>query len=317
MISIIIVSFNTSDLLANCIRSIYGSNIRADFEIIVVDNNSKDDSVAMCRTQFPNVQVIENKVNNMFAKANNQGIAIARGDAVLLLNSDTVVDLDVVDTLYRFMRGNHMVAAVGPRLINVDGSLQSQGYPLKPMLWTVIRNFSLDNALPPSIRHRLMPWTNPVNTNAMRVGWVGGACMLISKQAIGKVGGLCEALYFYGEEVEWCWRARNGGMQIWCLPQVSVLHLGGASTKSPQAPIELKINEHRMASTLELVKKTTGVPYNLVLGLVIVSALLIKLPIAYLLRPPPNPLSKDILVRLLNELRFMRYQANWLLKIKR
>ena len=235
MLSIIIVNFNTENLLRKCINSIFKANLNINFEVILIDNNSQDSSVPMCRVAFPSVHIIENKTNNMFAKANNQGIAIAKGEFFLFLNSDTVVKAGVLERLYSFIANKTNVAAVGPRLLNEDGSLQSQGYPLQPFLWTVVRNFSLDTFLPTAIKYRFFPWTNVNAATPMKTGWVSGACMVVSKVAIEKVGGgLCEELYFYGEEVEWCWRAKKAGMEVWRLPDVSILHYGGGlRTKTP------------------------------------------------------------------------------------
>jgi GT2 family glycosyltransferase len=227
MLSIIIVSFNTKDLLRGCLSSIFEANLMVDFEVIVVDNDSRDGSVEMCKIEFPDVIILENKKNNMFAKANNQGMAVAAGDALLLLNSDTVIQAGVLETLYAFISENSQVAAVGPRLINADGSLQSQGYPLSPMFWTIVRSFSLDRILPKFLRNLLFPWTNSARSTSMRTGWISGACILISRRAVDKLGGLCEDLYFYGEEVEWCWRAKKNNWQVWCLPFIEILHYGG------------------------------------------------------------------------------------------
>jgi len=280
MISIIIVSYNTKQLLIECLQSIMDARIQVKYEIIVVDNNSNDDSIAAVKSQFPFVSIIENKENLMFSIANNQGIKLAAGDCYLLLNSDTLIYSSVIERLYDFIQKNPNVAAVGPRLVNADGSLQSQGYPLMPLYWTIVKNFHLDSILPISLRVHFFPWTNINACDPMKVGWISGACILITKHAVQKIGGLNEDLYFYGEEVLWCWNAKRAGMEVWCLPSLRVLHYGGGSSSTKTNNVETEIRKSkRMASTLTLVRETTGIPYNLLLSSIIVISCIIKYPV--------------------------------------
>lgn len=128
-LSIIIVSYNTKNILDECLSSIYNSKIRDSFEIIVVDNCSKDGSVEMLESKYPDVILVNNDVNNLFAKANNQGAKIAKGEYLLLLNSDTIVYddnlqkmVDYFDTL------DSNVICIGPKILNRDKSVQSKGF---------------------------------------------------------------------------------------------------------------------------------------------------------------------------------------------
>ena len=128
-LSIIIVSYNTKNILDECLSSIYNSKIRDSFEIIVVDNCSKDRSVEMLESKYPDVILVKNDVNNLFAKANNQGAKIAKGEYLLLLNSDTIVYddnlqkmVDYFDTL------DSNVICIGPKILNRDKSVQSKGF---------------------------------------------------------------------------------------------------------------------------------------------------------------------------------------------
>lgn len=278
MISIVIVSYNTKQLLADCLASIRSAAIRIPYEVIVVDNNSCDGSVDMVRNDFRETRVIANASNKMFSIANNQGIEIALGDCFLLLNSDTIIRPEVIETLYQFLIDHKNTAAVGPRLLNADGSLQSQGFPHASFFWTVVRNFNLDLVLPASLRNRFFFWVNQHADRPMRVGWISGACMLIGRSAVEKIGLLNEDLHFYGEEVEWCWRAKNARMNVWCIPNVSILHYGGGSTKRLSAE-EIEFQEERsMGSTLVLVKSTIGIRFNLILSCIVVLSCIVKFP---------------------------------------
>ena len=312
MISIIIVSYNTIDLLRGCLKSISEAKIVINYEVIVVDNNSKDGSVSMLRNEFPQVKIIANQSNLMFSIANNQGLKVAVGDAYLLLNSDTVVKPGVIDGLYKFLITHKNIGAVGPRLINSDGTLQSQGYPLSPFFWTILKNFNIEKLLPRSLKDFLFPWGNKNIQKPIKVGWIGGACMLISRLGIEKVGLLNEALYFYGEEVEWCWRAKKAKIQVWCVPSIELIHYGGGSVKTLNEE-ELKARKPmQMNSTLMLVKLTTGIPFNLFLSLIIIVSALMKVIIFIFSRPR----RRENINKLLDEIQFVKLQIKYLFKYK-
>lgn len=130
LLSIIIVSFNTCEVTKQCLNSIYKSNWKDSFEIIIVDNNSYDGSVEMIRETFPNVKVIANKENKLFSIANNQGAAIAKGKYLLLLNSDTIVKENNIQKMIDFFeRCPENIICIGPKILNLDGTLQSRGFP--------------------------------------------------------------------------------------------------------------------------------------------------------------------------------------------
>lgn len=308
MISIIIVSYNTKELTQDCLTSILEAKIKVNYEVIVVDNNSKDGSVDMLRNKFPWVKLIANQSNLMFSIANNQGMKMAKGNAFLLLNSDTLVSPGVIEELYGFLVTHKNVGAVGPRLINADRTLQSQGYPLSPLVWTIIKNFNLENLVPNGLKNILFPWGNKSAQKPMQVGWISGACMLISKIGIEKVGLLNEELYFYGEEVEWCWRAKKAKIQVWCLPRVSILHYGGGTVKTLSEEELEERKPMQMGSTLILVKSTTGIPFNLLLSFIIIMSGIIK----FIIFIPNKQRRKNNLNRLLDEMRFVKLQVKHL-----
>lgn len=245
-LSIVIVSYNTKDLLLKCLSSVFEQTTRTDFEIIVVDNNSEDDSATTVKTGFPQVKVIANETNLGFARANNQGLRSMKGQYALLLNPDTVVLDNALDKMVRFMEDHQRTGVLGCRILNARGSLQRAAYP-PPSLWISITSMLSASRLAPGRadsyyrRHleRLFP---PHLTNsyydeeyeraqkAFRTGWVSGACLLIRRTTVEDIGLMDENLFLFGEDTDWCTRARKRGWGVMLLPQATVVHLGGMST---------------------------------------------------------------------------------------
>jgi N-acetylglucosaminyl-diphospho-decaprenol L-rhamnosyltransferase len=218
-LSIIIVNWNTSKLLSQCLESIYRSELRSTFEIIVVDNGSTDASVSILNTNFPDVNVISNDRNLGFAKANNQGIAVAKGRYILLLNSDTIVLPSAFDEMIRIADLNPQTGVIGPKLLNMDGTLQKSWSSFPSFLSELVgKNFR--------IRHPVV--TIP---NTYDVDWIMGACMLVRAATIQDAGKMDEDYFFYSEETDWCFRIKRKNWKIWYLTSAEIYHLGGGSTK--------------------------------------------------------------------------------------
>lgn len=252
-LSIIIVSYNTCEITRDCLNSIFNSTFRDSFEVIVVDNDSKDDSVEMIQSEFPQCKLICNSSNNLFSKANNQGVSIANGEYILLLNSDTIVQDDNIQKLLDFFdKCAENVICVGPKILNKDNTLQSCGFPEWGSIFQhVCKLFHLNNL--PIFRH-ISPTMihNPEITH--RVGWVSGSCMLIRRSLYVKIGGLNENLIFYGEEPEFGFRAKKYGYDTYYFSEASIIHLGGVSTESrAKKPFEKDIDEYQ-----HLITETVG-----------------------------------------------------------
>jgi hypothetical protein len=226
-LSIIIVSYNTSELTLACIKSIFKYKPEFDFEVIVVDNGSSDGTVSSIRHPeliSGSLSLIQNKTNLGFSKANNQGIKKARGEYILLLNSDTEVTKDSIDNLVNFAENNNNAGAVVPRLLNEDGSIQKYFYKA-PTLWRAIKQYWLhiDNEMDPyypKVR-------SPVEVEAAVM-----AAFLITPKALQKIGLLDERYFFYYEDLEYCRQLRKNGLKIYYLPDVKITHLVGASGKN-------------------------------------------------------------------------------------
>lgn len=230
-LSIIIVSYNTKQVTFDCLKSIQEAEWRDKYEIIVVDNNSTDGSVEMIRSRFPDVRLIANPDNRFFAIANNQGAAIAKGDYLLLLNSDTLVYGDNLQKMVDFFDTLPKdVICLGPKILNRDKTLQSCGLPL---MFNPIKHmatlFGLDKLLP---LHKIDPAFYRKADKTHQTGWVLGACMMIPADKYAEVGGLNEKLIFYGEEPEFGYRTSKLGYKTVYYSEAEIIHLGGVSTKT-------------------------------------------------------------------------------------
>ena len=251
-LTIIVVSFNTNKLLLECIKSVYSTINKTDFEIIVVDNASSDGSVEMVRSTFPHVKIIANATNTGFSAANNQAVRVSTGKYVLLLNSDTLLNDGAIDTLVDFMNDHPEAAAVGPKVLNFDGSLQSKGFYFPSVLWTFVTLFRVNKVLTEHKMRKLFPRFCWGEDDIKQVDWVSGCCFLMSKKAIDKIGMLSEEFFMYSEEVEWCYRAYKYDFKVWYLPIAQIFHLNEASPFKNRSVVFNK-------SKILFCKKTIGI----------------------------------------------------------
>jgi len=223
-LSILIVNWNTRDLLAGCLESV-GRPLAA--EVVVVDNASTDGSAQMVRERYPWVRLIENAENVGFAAANNQAILQSQGRYALLLNSDTEVYPGALEELVRFMEAHPQAGGCGARLLNADGSLQTSCYPMLTPGREFWRLLFLDRLWPRSsyVQKRWDPETpHPVEV-------IKGACFLLRRAALEQVGLLDERYFMYTEEFDLCYRLAQAGWQLWWVPRAVVTHYGEASSK--------------------------------------------------------------------------------------
>lgn len=228
-LSIVIVNWNTQDLLANCLQSIYGNPPDFEFEVWVVDNASTDQSAAIVRLQFPLVRLIENKTNVGFACGNNQAIKESKSRHVLLLNSDTIVLPQALERMVSFMNENSRAAIAGGKLLNPDGTFQSS-YNDFPSILSELLTFA---GLARRVHGPFFPSYGPRDSQTTRVvDWVGGAFLIVRKEAIDSVGLMDEGYFMYGEEMDWCYRMKEAGWQVYYLAEAQILHLGGQSSKA-------------------------------------------------------------------------------------
>jgi len=230
-LAILILSWNTADLLADCLRTIPMGAAGIPYHIIVVDNASTDGSPDMVARDFPTVQLIRSDSNLGFAGGNNRGLQAADPTIpyILLLNSDTLIKPGALTALVRFMDEHPDAGAVGPRLLRPDGTPQSYAFGGDPTPF-----YLLCRGLKQLLFHRyLHDWATD---KTLTVDWVSGACMLVRRAAIEQIGLLDENMFMYFEDNDWCLRMRRGGWKVYYYPQAEIVHLGGQSLKkNPQA----------------------------------------------------------------------------------
>jgi GT2 family glycosyltransferase len=241
-VSIIIVNWNTRDILRDCLNSVYGNAKGLEIEVIVVDNASGDGSAEMVRPEFPEVRLIANSDNKGFAAANNQGIKAARGRYVLPLNSDTIVLDDAIARVVCIADDNPEAAVIGCRVLNSDRTMQPTCFMFPSILNMVLSSTYLYKLFPKSKffgRERMTWWDR---NDPRQVDVVTGCFMLVRTDAIKQVGMMDERFFMYGEETDWCYRFKRAGWKVLFTPTAEIVHLGGASSKQikPEMILQLR-----------------------------------------------------------------------------
>jgi len=226
-LSIIIVSFNTRKLTLDCLNSVYKEDAELDYEAVVVDNASKDGSTdALIKLQATNsgLKTIFNKENLGFAKANNQGIKIAKGEYILFLNSDTIVQKGSLGKLIEFAEKTPDAGVVGAKLLNRDGGIQASCFNF-PSIKNAILQYWFG-------KKGLFDKYAPKGKGPAVVDAVVGAVFLITPLALEKVGLLDERYFMYFEDIDYCRRVKAAGLKVYYLPEAGIIHYHGESGKT-------------------------------------------------------------------------------------
>jgi GT2 family glycosyltransferase len=225
-LSIVIVSYNVNDYLIKCLDSIYSflSN-SINFEIIIVDNDSKDESPEVIEKKFKNVLLIKNNFNAGFPAANNQAFRIAKGDFILMLNPDTELTDDSINKLYQFLKSDSSISIAGPKVLNTDGSLQQSVWRLPTIGHVFAESFHLKHI----IKNKYFNNLNPNQTTL--VDSVSGCCLMFRKDLFEKIGMLDENL-FWIEDVDFCYRAKLKNLKTAYYPLSQIFHHSGKSVKA-------------------------------------------------------------------------------------
>ncbi|MEN1989105.1 glycosyltransferase family 2 protein [Paenibacillus hubeiensis] len=243
-VSIIIVNYNTRQLTLDCLASVYASHTSYQYEIVVIDNASHDGSVEAIRTAYPQVRMIANRDNTGFAVANNQGMKVARGRYILLLNSDTVVQPDTLEVMIGFMDRHPEMGASGCKVILPDGSLDKackRGFPTPSASFYYA--FGLSRLFPdrPKFNQYQLGHLSP--DDEYPIDCLVGAFMLVRREVVEQVGGLDETFFMYGEDVDWCYRIKEAGWGIYYYPRTYIVHYKGASAR--RKPMKIVYEFHR------------------------------------------------------------------------
>jgi GT2 family glycosyltransferase len=218
MVSIVIVNHSGKDRTLACLASLATVRIATPHEVLVVDNDSSDGSVAAVRAAFPEVRVLPQERNRGFGAANNAGAMAANGEYLFLVNNDTLFASDVVTPLRGFLATHAEAGAAGPRLLNPDGSFQ-RSFGRYPSLWNEWRT-----------KHEAAGAKGDPEGRAPRaVDWLSFAAVMIPRRVFDRVGGFDERYFMYFEDVDMCRRMREAGCRAFYCPEPSLVHIGGAS----------------------------------------------------------------------------------------
>jgi GT2 family glycosyltransferase len=248
-LSIVIVSYNTRQLLKECLDSVYVSLVESTLvsEVIVVDNASRDGSAAMVRKHFPQVRLIANENNRGFAAANNQALRALGYEIedrrcplsptpypppkyVMLLNPDTIVDGNALTTLVRFMGENPRAGACGARLLHSDGRFQHSAFAFPTLFQVFLDFFPINYRLTDSRLNGRYPRRLYQAGQPFPIDHPLGATLMVRREVIEQVGLLDERFFIYCEEIDWCLRIKAAGWGIWCVPKAQIVHHVARST---------------------------------------------------------------------------------------
>jgi N-acetylglucosaminyl-diphospho-decaprenol L-rhamnosyltransferase len=246
-LSVIIVNWNTGDLLRRCVASIVAAAPAIAYDIIVVDNASSDlslaglrrDAAAAALIRGGRLRIIENAENRGFGAANNQAFDLSQAAYVLLLNPDTLIVPGAMESLIGVLRSDPRIAACGPRLVNSDGSLQISVWRNPPSAWEIVlSSLRLYRLLPARVRGELLLGPHWRHDRRRRVRMLSAAALIVRRAAIDAVGGFDERFHMYGEDNEWCLRIARAGWLLVFEPAVVIRHDEAQSALKRWSPLE-------------------------------------------------------------------------------
>lgn len=255
-ISVIIANWNGKKYLEECLTSVFLALIESvEGEVIVVDNGSTDGSVNMIRAKFPSVRLFENNRNLGFAKAINIGIRESKGKYITIINSDVKVKEKSFVRMIEFLEFHPKIGLVGPKIVDSNGRVQRSCMG-SPGLWNIFcRALALDKMFPKSeiFGGQLMTYWEHDRERAVDI--INGCFWMAKREAIDRVGLLDERFFIYGEDMDWCKRFWDTGLEVVFFPEAEALHYGGAS--SSKAPIKFYLEMQK--ANLQYWRKHKGI----------------------------------------------------------
>jgi N-acetylglucosaminyl-diphospho-decaprenol L-rhamnosyltransferase len=273
-LSIIIVNYHNSDLLSNCLKSVYKTIEKTQFEVIIVDNSSKDEGLESILKLYPKTQYIKNSKNRGFASANNQGAKIAIGDFLLFLNPDTIMIENAVESMLSHIRSDSSIGVLGPKVLNSDESIQ---YSCRrfPTIWSGLFNrYSLATRFFPNNRHsRNYLMLDYDHSFTRSVDWISGCCMMISKLIFKKVNGFDESYFLFIEDVDLCQVIKKKGLRVIYFPNAKIFHK--ITSSNARLTLRIIINHHQgMIYYNQKYRKTNFIIQHMINSIIIARCLL-------------------------------------------
>jgi len=231
-VSIIIVNYNTKDLLKDCIYSIINNVKNISYEIIVVDNASQDGSIYMVRSLFSDVKLIINKTNTGFGSANNIGVEAAEGKYIFFFNSDAILVSDTVFSLFDFLEKNQSYAMAGPKILLPGMTMQPKTCGELPTIFRIFNDSMFLSILLSNVSFFDGINTDKPSKKETSLGWISGVCMLIRKDVFESVGGFDKNIFLYSEDMDLCRRIKDTGWEIAHIDDFPIIHKCGGSSKT-------------------------------------------------------------------------------------
>lgn len=261
ILSIIIVSWNTYQDLLCCLDSIWNNPPTYSFEVLIFDNASKDGTPDVVSAEYPQVRLVASPENLGFARANNRAAALATGEYWLLLNPDTLVHPGAINQLMHYLVEHPSVAAVGPRLVNPDGSLQLSIWR-RPTLFREWWRLSHFDQLYPFSEY---PHSVLASQLARPVDVLHGACFLVRRDVVRNLGLFDEDYFIYSEEIDLCERLGNAGWELHWVPEAVVTHKGGQSTRQVADAMFIELYRNKTKFFRKRRGRLAGLFYKLIL----------------------------------------------------
>ena len=231
-LSVVIVSYNTREVLRNCLLSLKKVMLEVSLEVVVIDNASEDGSSEMVKNNFEGVKLVQNSKNRGFGRANNQARDYAKGEYVLFLNSDTILHPSTLKESVNYLASNKEVGALTCKILLPDGSLDKDARRSFPTPWVSLTHFSGMDRLFPASRYFARYWYGYENNNKVHeVDVLQGAFFLTRKEILDKVGWFDTSYFLDGEDIDLCWKIKESGHNIIYFPKVSITHVKKASKK--------------------------------------------------------------------------------------
>jgi GT2 family glycosyltransferase len=293
-LSILIVNWNTKDLLLQCLRSITAELRTFRYEIVIVDNASVDGSVPAVREAFPLAHIIENECNLGFAAANNRGLKYCNGRYVLLVNSDIAVMEGCIAALWTYMEGHEEVGLVGPKVLNADLTTQDSCRAF-PTIWnSLCRAFALDTVFPKSriFGGQLMRYWTHDETRPVDI--LSGCFWMARQEALRIVGPLDERFFMYAEDKDWCKTFWERGWKVVYHPRAQAIHYSAAS--SSRDPVRFYVEMQR--ANLLYWKKHSGFLYQFIMWGIMVLSNSIRLLSSYMIAATPLSSRREAVERI-------------------
>lgn len=286
-LSIIIINWNTRDLLARCLGCIESTVKKINLETYVVDNHSTDGSQEMVRRDFPAVKLIANPDNVGFARANNQAMQRAQGRYVLLLNSDAFVKENTLNYMIQFMDEHPDAGMAGCKLLYEDGSLQHSCFTFPTLATELFIALGLDKLFPKSKLFGKYAMTDWDYNDTRPVDVIMGAFMLVRADVIATIGMMDESFFMYSEEVDWCYRFKQAGWKVYFCPDVETVHVWGGSSQA----VAVETLQRLYRARVQFFRKHYGRLSALLFKLIIVFYVLLRVgpgALYYLTRNNPD-----------------------------